>query len=168
MADSIRLLQPEDEELVLHLFERCREYFENVEGRSPSRDVAYEILTQLPPGKQKKEKQVFGFFDDEDRLTALVDLVRDYPVDKEWIIGLLLVAPEHRGRGMAQKIHDYIQTHASGNGAALLRVAVLEINEPGRRFWQGMGYYEIKRVPYPRGEGVTTAIVMNKKTGSAD
>jgi GNAT superfamily N-acetyltransferase len=158
-----RLLRPEDEDLALECFERCRAYFEAIEGRSPERAVARELLTQLPPGKRPEEKQVFGFFDVQGVLIAFVDLVRDYPVEKEWIIGLFLIAPERRRSGLGRSIHQFIETHVADHGGDVLRVAVLEINEPGCRFWQGLGYYEVKRVPYPRGEEETIAIVMNRR-----
>ncbi len=165
VSDSTRLLRPEDEDLVLEFFGRCRTYFEHIEGRAPDRAVARELLTQLPPGKCPEEKLVFGFFDAQGVLVAFVDLVRDYPVDKEWIIGLFLIAPEHRRSGLSRGVHQFIETHVADNGGAVLRVAVLEINEPGCRFWQSLGYYEVKRVPYPRGDGETVAIVMNRRVG---
>lgn len=165
LPDHTRLLQPDDEDLVLDFFERCRAYFEDVEGRAPTSAVAHEILNGLPPGKRRDEKEVFGFFDEQGALIAFVDLVRDYPVEKEWIIGLFLIAPEHRRSGLSRRVHQFIETYISNNGGAVLRVAVLEINGPGRRFWEDLGYYEVKRVPYPRGESGTTAIVMNRRVG---
>lgn len=163
LPNSTRLLQPDDEDLVLAFFEQCRAYFENMEGRSPTSAVAHEILNGLPPGKRGDEKEVFGFFDKQGALIAFVDLVRDYPVEKEWIIGLFLIAPEHRRSGLSRSVHQFIETHIANNGGAVLRIAVLEINEPGRRFWEALGYYEVKRVPYPRGDGETIAIVMNRR-----
>lgn len=164
---NTRLLNITDQSLVLDLFERCRAYFEDIEGRTPTMEVAQELLTQLPPGKREEDKEVFGFFDEQGKLAAFVDLVRDYPVEKEWIIGLMLVAPENRGRGMAQRVHAQIAGYAATNGAEMLRVAVLEINGPGRRFWESMGYFELKRVPYPRGDEEVTAIVMNRKMNAS-
>lgn len=168
LTDSTRLLQPNDEDLVLHFFEQCRAYFEDIEGRAPTRAVAHEILNGLPPGKRRDDKEVFGFFDEQDALIALIDLVRDYPVEKEWIIGLFLIAPERRRSGLSRSVHQFIETYMTNNGGAVLRIAVLEINEPGRRFWESLGYYEVKRVPYPRGEGETIAIVMNRRVGNLE
>jgi GNAT superfamily N-acetyltransferase len=158
---SIRVLRSQDEEIVQLLCERCLDYFEIVEGRPPEKDAGHEILNDLPEGKDFKDKHVFGCFNESDKLIAVVDIIEDYPVKGEWIIGLLMIDPEERGKGLGKALHEYIRDYVLVNGADKLRIGVVEGNEKAYRFWSALGYYEVKRITMKNGNKDNIVVVMN-------
>jgi GNAT superfamily N-acetyltransferase len=158
----IKLLSKDDMEIVQSFCERCTDYYEIVHGTLPPSNSAEEILIELPPGKDEKDKYVLGVFNSNDLLVGIVDIVKDYPVEKEWIIGLLMIDPSERRIGLASKVHDFLVEWTTCMGAEKLRIAVAEQNVDAMKFWVSLGYKELKRISSVKiGEKENTLIVMN-------
>jgi len=51
-----------------------------------------------------------------------------------------------RGQGVGWSIYRTIEEWAAGRGAQEMRLAVVEANEAGERFWRSLGYRELRRV----------------------
>lgn len=158
---SIRMLNIEDEEIIQHLFESCIDYFEIVEGRHPEKGAALELLKDLPPGWESKDKRVFGCFNEHKALVALIDILADYPVKGEWIIGLLMIDPEKRGQGLGRLLHEFIKDYALINNADKLRIGVVKENTKAYAFWKGLGYDEVKKANMRYGNKDHVVVVMN-------
>lgn len=157
---NIRLLSGDDEISIQDLCERCSDFFELIEGRTPEKDAGHSILSDLPPGKELKDKYVFGVYK-EDFLIAVIDIIKDYKVTGEWIIGLLMIDPNERGNGLGRKLHDLIKTWVSEEHGKALRIGVVEENHGGYKFWCEMGYFEVDRVKITYGNKEHTVIIMN-------
>jgi GNAT superfamily N-acetyltransferase len=157
---EIRLLGSDDEADLQDLCERCHDFTLLTEGQLPGPTAGFDILNDLPPGKELEDKRVLGVYDQE-LLVAVVEMVKDYKVEGEWIIGLLLIDPNKRGNGLGSAIHDYIIEYVSQNGGSLLRIGVIEENTRGMNFWKGMGYHEVERKVQSFGIKEHTVIVMN-------
>jgi len=157
---SIRMLTGRDEADVQDLCERCSDFFELVEGRVPEKDAGDNILSDLPPGKELKDKYNFGVYK-ENLLIAVIDIVKDYKADKEWIIGLLMIDPGERGNGLGRKLHNLIKDWVSEEHGKLLRIGVVEENRRGYKFWREMGYAEIAKSEETYGNKEHTVIIMN-------
>jgi GNAT superfamily N-acetyltransferase len=157
----IRILHVEDEKILQHLCERCIDYYEIIEGRLPEKDSGYEILKDLPPGWDPKDKRVFGCFNEHDSLIAVIDLLADYPVKSEWIIGLLMINPSERGKGLGKLLHEFIKDYVLKHKADKLRIGVVEDNTTATSFWKSLGYHEIKRVNMSYGNKDHVVVVMN-------
>ena len=157
---EIRLLGARNEAELQDLCERCHEFALLTEGQLPGPKAGFDILNDLPPGKEMEDKRVLGVYD-EGLLAAVVEMVKDYKTVGEWIIGLLLIDPEKRGNGLGSAIHDYIIEYVSQNGGSLLRIGVIEENIRGMNFWGKMGYSEVERKVQSFGIKEHTVIVMN-------
>lgn len=157
---NIRLLSGEDEIAVQGLCERCSDFFELIEGKTPEKDAGHGILFDLPPGKELKDKYVFGVYK-EDILIAVIDIIKDYKATGEWIIGLLMIDPSDRRNGLGRKLHDLIKTWVSEELGKTLIIGVVEENQRGYKFWRKMGYFEVNRVKRTYGNKEHTVIVMN-------
>jgi GNAT superfamily N-acetyltransferase len=158
---SIRQLHIEDEPLIQHLCERCLDFFEIVEGRFPEKDAGLEILNDLPPGWEPKDKQVFGCFNEHNLLVAVIDILANYPDKGEWIIGLLMIDPKERRQGLGRLLHEFIKDYVLNNKAHKLRIGVVLENTKAYSFWKSLGYYEIKRVNMKYGIKEHVVAVMN-------
>lgn len=144
---TVKLLDMADHEPVRQLCIRCEDYYHIVEGMPPSDGAAAEILESLPPGKKAEDKTVAGIFSKDGKLIALADIIMDYPSTGTWMLGLLLIDPRERKKGLGRSIHDGIAGWVATYGAKKLRIGVVEDNTNALRFWTHLGYKETGSVP---------------------
>ncbi|MFP2899899.1 GNAT family N-acetyltransferase [Corallococcus sp. 4LFB] len=126
------LLQP--------LLDRCEDYHQLAYGRPALPDQARNIPSERPPGLAPGQGHLFALRDAQGGLAGVLEALRDYPAQGEWYIGLLLLAPEARGQGRGEAVLSAYEAHVRANGGRLLRVAVVEDNTAGRRFWTRVGF----------------------------
>lgn len=158
---NIRLLSGDDEADVQDLCERCSDFSELIEGRQPEKDAGHNILFDLPPGKELKDRYVFGVYKENNVLIAVIHIVKDYKAAGEWIIGLMMLDPSERGNGLGRKLHELIKSWVSEEKGRTLIIGVVEENYRGYKFWREMGYVEVGRVKQTYGNKEHTVIVMN-------
>src|SRR6185436_3510729 len=103
---------------------------------------------------------------DGDRLIAFAQLSRDFPKPSEWWLGLLVLDPAVRGRGLGARIHQEIVDWIAVQSGTALWLAVQTENEAGERFWRRMGFEERERQPYasPRTGHQSSVILMSIRT----
>ncbi|HEY6138487.1 MAG TPA: GNAT family N-acetyltransferase [Thermoanaerobaculia bacterium] len=158
---SIARLELADAPQVQRLFERCADFFVLTEGEPPAPDLAEKELTFAIPGSSADDTACFGVFDG-DRLTAFALLLPEPRKPSEWWLGLLLLDPAERSRGLGPRIHKELVEWLAEQGATKLWIAVLAQNEAAERFWRRIGYEERNRQPYVASTGfASTAIVMS-------
>jgi ribosomal protein S18 acetylase RimI-like enzyme len=158
---SVHLLAHEDLQALQTLYEKCRDFMLLVDGHPAGENAAEEEFQDVPPGKSAADHFMFGIVDRSNALAGLLDVVRAYPEEATWWIGLLLLAPEIRSQGIGEKVlegfADYVRT---GGGKALM-LGVVKENEGAYRFWSRMGF-ELVRETEPRqyGDKIHTVRVM--------
>ncbi|UAK23114.1 GNAT family N-acetyltransferase [Sphingomonas nostoxanthinifaciens] len=130
---------------VAALYDRCADYFLLQDGLAPTLADADELFIGLPSEKEARDQTVLGWRGD-DGLHAVAAILRDYPRDGTWYLGLMIVEPAHRGLGLGRAIYGEIEDWAAKRGATEIRLAVLEANEAGERFWRSLGFGEVRRV----------------------
>jgi GNAT superfamily N-acetyltransferase len=146
-AYRVRRVSEGDAPLLRKLGERCLEHIELHYGSPPDpAQIIRDLLSDLPPGKELADKFGLGIFDGAGRLVGGIDVIRDYPEPREWYLGLMLLDPEHRGRGLGTKLFARLEQWLRGQGGEALRLAVSEHNAAGRRFWARAGFEPVKQV----------------------
>lgn len=146
---------------VLGLFQLCGDFFNLVGGQVPTDTEDY--FNELPPGKDREEKHLIGIFDGK-KLVAAVDIVENYPRDKEWIIGLLVVHPAYRRQGLGSKIDEILGDIVVENRGKFLRIGVQLQNKEALKFWFNQGYEEkFTSDPILVGQLESKMVVMNEK-----
>jgi ribosomal protein S18 acetylase RimI-like enzyme len=158
---TIRLLSCVDEFSVQALCERCSDFSMLIEGRLPENYAGHEILFDLPPNKDLKDKFVFGAYKENDFLIAIIDLVKDYKVNGEWTLGLMMIDPNERGNGLGRRLHEFAKALVLESKGKSLRIGVVEENKRAYKFWVEMGYTEVNRVKAKYGNKEHVIIVMN-------
>jgi GNAT superfamily N-acetyltransferase len=138
--------------------ERCPDYFELVEGRAVRPREAADLLADCPPGQSAADKLLLGVFDATHRLAGILDVVPDYPVQGAWFIGLLLLDPAFRSRGLGQRLYGAFEAWAARSGASRIDLGVVEANTGAARFWTRRGFRRIERRP-PRRFGFREHVV---------
>ncbi len=143
---SIKLLGNDNHTAVLDLCVRCKDYYELHCGILPEEREVKEIFEDLPTGKGYDDKIVLGVFDAENGLIGVLDIIRNYVTEGEWTIGLMILDPKERGKGLGRNIHNALIKWAEPLGAKSFRIGVIEENSNGFAFWSAIGYRKIKEV----------------------
>lgn len=138
-------LSPADAAGIARLYDRCASYFVMQDGVAPDRSDIDDLFRDIPPEKQPIDHIVLGW-PGADGLTAVVAILRDYPSEGIWYLGLMLVDPALRGRGYGTSLYATVEARAAAGGAHEVRLAVLEVNKAGLRFWRSLGFEEHRRV----------------------
>lgn len=143
---KMKSLSLEDNESVEQLCEKCSDYYLLNAGVLPSKKEIDEIFTVLPPNKKYEDKYVLGIYGLDNELVGIVDIVKDFPNNGEWMLGLMLIEPKERENGLGKTAHKALIEWATAFGAKSFRIGVVEDNHRGANFWSSLGYTKIKEV----------------------
>jgi GNAT superfamily N-acetyltransferase len=128
------------------LLERCSDYMTLEDGAPARPEAAADLLDALPPGRAQEHKHVLGLTRAAGApLVAVIDAVRGFPEPRDWFVGLVLVAPAERRRGLGASIMADLEDWFRRQGAACAYLAVLERNPDAQRFWIRQGYQLLDR-----------------------
>ena len=144
-SEQPSILTEHDAGDVADLYARCTDYFMLQDGEPATLGDAIDLFRDVPDEKTSADQTIMGWRD-ENGLIAVVAILRDYPSDRVWYLGFMIVDSAARGRGIGRSIYDMIEQWAAAHGAEEIRLAVLEANEAAERFWRSRGYRELRRV----------------------
>jgi len=154
-AYSLKRLVPEDAEVLQQLYEQCTEFAILTDGQPSLPTAAREEFDAVPEGKTTQDKYIFGLFDPDDILVGMIESIRYYPDQETWWLGLMMLAPEQRGKGLGSEFYRAFELWVSGKGVSRISLSVIEANESGLQFWKKMGFEVIRKTP-PRQFGTKT------------
>jgi GNAT superfamily N-acetyltransferase len=153
-------------------FDANPEYFQAVNGEAPRTDEAQQELDDLPPaGMPFGRRWSLGYVDDGGALVGMATVVSDFIADRVWHVGLFIVASALHGSGSASTLYDELERWMRGQGARWLRLGVVAGNTKAERFWQKVGYVELReRGPLAMGQRTNIIRVLWKPLtgGSVD
>lgn len=140
------------------------EYFHAVNGMPPREDEAWQEFNDRPPAGMPYERQVMiGIFDQQNQLVAMASVLSNFIASGVWHIGLFIVATRLHGNGAASSIYTALEEWMSQSGAQWIRLGVVLGNQRAERFWQKMGYTELRqRTGIQTGNLVSTVRVLLK------
>jgi RimJ/RimL family protein N-acetyltransferase len=118
------------------LYERCAEFVQL--------DPESQNLDNLPPGYTIDASVLRGIYEDA-RLVGIYGLIIGYPKGDALWIGLLMLEPSARGRGVGRDVLTRILQDGEAAGVRIFGIAVHEQNEPALRFWERFGFAETNR-----------------------
>ncbi|MBD2770606.1 GNAT family N-acetyltransferase [Iningainema tapete] len=151
----VKNLEPEDAEVLQQLYEQCTEFAYLTEGQPPSPTAARDEFVAVPEGKTTQDKYMFGLFDANNVLLGMIESIRHYPDNETWWIGLMMLAPEWRGKGLGSEFYRAFERWVAAHGARHISLCVLEANEQGLSFWRKIGF-EVVRKTLPKQFGIKT------------
>lgn len=134
-----RSLTEDDIESVIHLFRSNRKYYRQLGQKTPGRALT-NILNTLPDGSVPEDKHPVGFYDQDNHLIGILDLVIGYPEKSSAYIGWFLLDASLRGAGIGSQLFADIRASLKGQGYCHLSVGVPERSEDGQAFWQKQGF----------------------------
>jgi RimJ/RimL family protein N-acetyltransferase len=145
------------------LHERAADYVHRIWGLPPDPNSGAEFFERVPPGREREHKHTLGVFDG-DAMVGCIDLVRGWPDEATAVIGLLLLEPAARGRGIGRVAYQAIEAQARAwPEIRQLRAVVIESNAAARPFWERLGFRANGQTrPHEAGRVKSTAIVLMK------
>lgn len=154
-AYSVKLLVLEDAAVLQPLYEECTDFALLTDGQPPLPTAAREEFDAVPEGKTLQDKYIFGLFDPQEILVGMIESIRHYPNPQTWWLGLMMLTPKQRGKGLGSAFYKAFERWVSSQGASKISLSVIEINEQGLQFWEKMGFETIRKTP-PRQFGIKT------------
>jgi GNAT superfamily N-acetyltransferase len=161
-----RLLQSQDELVLQELCQACSDYFEITSTVPAGAVAAKNILTALPENKGYEDKLIVGIFDKStDILVGVLDFIKHYPIQGVGMLGLLLLHPQHRSRGLGGQIYRTLENWWASQNGHTMRIGVVEQNQAALIFWHQLGFELVERkFPYKIGNLDSVLLVMECKT----
>lgn len=131
---------------VMDLFERASDYVQLESGKLPDLDFLRETFDG-PPTIAPEDRFVIGLEDDTGKLRGTAAYIRNFYTTDEWYMGLLILDPESRNQGFGAQAAQMVIDHVKRENGKRLRIAVLDANKNGRRFWERQGFKLERTVP---------------------
>ena len=124
---------------VLEFYTDAPDYWEEAEGFRPDRDKVSEFFDENLPNCDPDETRRLGLFIDE-RLSGIADLFFGFPSKSDAYVGLMLLGPWARNKGLGQDFLRHIESVARSKKSEKLYLAVMKTNPKGRAFWEREGF----------------------------
>lgn len=143
---AVRCLTAADVELIYAL---CREnrLFYAYHPPFVTRERILTDMTALPPGADARSKLFLGFFEGE-RLTAILDLILDWPEEHIAWIGLFMTDVRVQNCGVGSAIIRDLSECLSDAGTHSLRLGVDRGNPQSAAFWRKNGFSVLREGEY--------------------
>jgi len=160
-------LEPEDEKVLQRLYEQCTQFAYLTDGHPPPPSAARDEFFAIPEGKTLQDKFIFGLFDSCNVLLGMLEAIRHYPNDESWWVGLMMLAPQQRGKGLGSEFYRVFDHWVAAQGARQVLLSVIEENELGYRFWQKLGFEVTQKLPPTRfGNKIHARYAMKRVLGT--
>jgi ribosomal protein S18 acetylase RimI-like enzyme len=118
---------------------RSSEFYGLIGDEQAAETAAAEILGPLDEPYANGTRHVFGLLE-AGEVFAVADLLQGHPTSNDWVIGLLLVDPAHRRKGIGRQLACAIIEWIAGNGGTVVRLVVQQQNLGALRFWKRLGF----------------------------
>jgi len=134
---EIKVLESQKE--AFEICQKADDYFQLMNGKSVTQEDIEEIFNAIPPSKSLRDKLIFGIYSDE-KLVGLADIIKNYPQDATWWLGLFLIAESNRESGIGKLAHEQLIQYSKNEGAVEIRLGVDQKNIEAVKFWEKVGY----------------------------
>ena len=120
----------------------CREnrQFYHYTKTQPSLRNLTPVISEVPEGSSSDAKHFVGFYDKDNRLTAVLDLITGYPKEHGAFIGWFMVDARLQRQGIGSQIFADVRAAMQGQGFNYLCCEVIRENTEAISFWQKQGF----------------------------
>lgn len=138
---TVRKITEADISPVYRLAKSNSKYYEYM-NTVPTRESLTEVISELPEGASPNSKHFVGFYNADDVLVAVMDLITGYPESDDAFIGWLMVDGDMQGRGVGSGIFADVRAAMKAAGYDYLSLGCMAENEEALKFWHGQGFRE--------------------------
>ncbi|MGA5320720.1 GNAT family N-acetyltransferase [Streptomyces seoulensis] len=126
---------PADEAALLKMFEECEDWFTAATGLPSAPGDVQSLYYALPEGADPGGK-VLLLVERGGEVAGLVDAVRDWPEPGAVAVGVFLLAPWARGRGLGRAVAESLLARCASRVTATVPAGWTA----GERFLEGLGF----------------------------
>ena len=137
---SVRILTDSD---VAQVYELCKNnpiYYQHCPPLVSEESIRKDMAS-LPPHKTMEDKFYVGYFD-ENKLIAVLDLIREFPDKDTVFIGFFMMDIAMQHKGVGTKIIDELCLYLQQQGYYHIRLGWVEGNPQAEHFWHKNGFTE--------------------------
>ncbi|MBR2560105.1 MAG: GNAT family N-acetyltransferase, partial [Firmicutes bacterium] len=136
---TVRRITEADISPVYRLAKTNAKYYEYMHT-VPTRESLTEIISELPEGSSMNHKHFVGFYDRDDVLVAVMDLITGYPEADDAFIGWLMVDGPMQGKGVGSGIFADVRSALKAAGYDYVSLGCIEENAEAMKFWEAQGF----------------------------
>lgn len=141
----VKELEIDDANILQQLYMKCADYNYLMEGQPPSPTAALDEFTAIPEGRSLHDKYMLGIFDSRDKLIGLLEGMRNYPEERNWWVGLIMLDPAYRRQGLLSPLSEEFERYIAGQGIDYVMGSVVEANSKVLRLWRQMGFKIVRQ-----------------------
>ena len=130
----------------LDLATRAADYVTLEVGHAPDAGYVTGFFSATTPRLSEDFLQHFAIMEGT-AMSGMVCIAKGYEFPEDWWIGLLLIDPAFRGRGIGRKVLRSLRDRARRQDVAMLKLSVLQANPCGLRFWRREGFVHHRDAP---------------------
>lgn len=134
----VKRLNYDDTDQIYKVYKNNKKYFSLLDIK-PDIDSIKEDLEVLPKGKTSDDKCFLGYYM-FDSLICVIDLIENYPNDKDAYIGLFMIDYLYQGKGIGTNIICELCSSLSKQGFTKIKLACLKNNILAHAFWTKNGF----------------------------
>jgi len=136
---TVRKITEADISDVYNLCRGNRKYYRLL-GTKPSMRNLTDVISEIPEGSPLESKHFVGFYDKDNNLVAILDLITGYPQSDDAFIGWFMVEAEKQGQGIGSQIFADVRAAMKAQGFDYLQLRLSKDNSEAVSFWQGQGF----------------------------
>jgi len=136
---TVRKITEADISDVYNLCRGNRKYYRLL-GTKPSMRNLTDVISEIPEGSPLESKHFVGFYDKDNNLVAILDLITGYPQSDDAFIGWFMVEAEKQGQGIGSQIFADVRAAMKAQGFDYLQLRLSKENSEAVSFWQGQGF----------------------------
>ena len=122
------------------------QYWRVVMEREPAPTAAREIFDDQPPAEwPSKRKWLLALRDAGGGIVAIAEIVEGLFAPGIWHLGLFIAAARLHGTGESARAYGSLEDWMRSRGADWVRLGVVVGNTRAERFWQKLGFGEVRR-----------------------
>lgn len=140
---GVKDIEDEDKKNALLQIYTSNDWYFSLQNDTPSLENIKNDITLKPEGLNLDSKYYFLIYDKEKSI-AVIDFLKGYPTNDTVFIGLLMVDENIQGEGYGSKIVNGLMKKFKTEGYRTVRIAVIEENDKGLKFWNKLGFKLIK------------------------
>lgn len=133
---------------VYRLYRNNRRWYREAGVKPYLRDLT-DVITDLPGGAELDNKHFAGFYTNDEntggeKLAAILDLITDYPSEKEAFLGWFMVDARMQGQGIGSRILSDVCNALGRQGFKTVTVGIRRLNTEAESFWRSNGFEDSK------------------------
>ena len=136
---TVKRIEEEDIIPLINLLRGNARYYRQLGIKHHARSLT-DIMSELPLPDAKEKTNFVGFYGEDNKLIAILDLIAGYPEENDAFIGWFMVDAEKQGQGIGSQLFADIRATMKAQGYDYLQLRLHKNNIEAIEFWNNQGF----------------------------